>query len=113
MPPSGRGGLAAATVCAAGRQRGNRRRRRERRRLRCRPQGAAAWPPRPSAPPADNAGMEGRSLSAAFLVASAFLASAVEMVEALTIVLAVGLTRDWRPPLTGRPVPPPPPPAPV
>jgi uncharacterized membrane protein len=40
-------------------------------------------------------------LSAAFLVASAFLASAVEMVEALTIVLAVGLTRDWRSALTG------------
>jgi uncharacterized membrane protein len=40
-------------------------------------------------------------LSAAFLVASAFLASAVEMVEALTIVLAVGVTRDWRSALTG------------
>jgi uncharacterized membrane protein len=40
-------------------------------------------------------------LSAAFLVASAFLASAVEMVEALTIVLAVGLTRDLRSALTG------------
>src|SRR5438876_2283175 len=30
------------------------------------------------------------------LVAAAFLASAVEMVEALTIVLAVGITRGWR-----------------
>src|ERR671922_774537 len=40
-------------------------------------------------------------MSAVFLVASAFLASAVEMVEALTIVLAVGLTRDWRSALTG------------
>ncbi len=40
-------------------------------------------------------------MSAAFLVASAFLASAVEMVEALTIVLAVGVTRDWRSSLTG------------
>jgi uncharacterized membrane protein len=40
-------------------------------------------------------------LSAAFLVASAFLACAVEMVEALTIVLAVGLTRDWRSTLSG------------
>ena len=40
-------------------------------------------------------------MTAAFLVASAFLASAVEMVEALTIVLAVGVTRDWRSSLTG------------
>ena len=31
-----------------------------------------------------------------FLVLAAFLASAVEMVEALTIVLAVGVTREWR-----------------
>ena len=30
------------------------------------------------------------------LVVAAFLASAVEMVEALTIVLAVGVTRGWR-----------------
>ena len=30
------------------------------------------------------------------LVGAAFLASAVEMVEALTIVLAVGVTRGWR-----------------
>jgi uncharacterized membrane protein len=36
-----------------------------------------------------------------FLFFSAFLASAVEMVEALTIVLAVGLTRGWRSPLFG------------
>jgi uncharacterized membrane protein len=35
------------------------------------------------------------------LIAAVFLASAVEMVEALTIVLAVGLTRGWRPALTG------------
>jgi uncharacterized membrane protein len=32
----------------------------------------------------------------AFLVAASFLACAVEMVEALTIVLAVGVTRGWR-----------------
>src|SRR3954451_12029469 len=32
----------------------------------------------------------------ALLVAAAFLASAVEMVEALTIVLAVAMTRGWR-----------------
>jgi uncharacterized membrane protein len=38
---------------------------------------------------------------AAFLVASAFLASAVEMVEALTIVVTMGTTRDWRSALTG------------
>jgi uncharacterized membrane protein len=34
-------------------------------------------------------------------VLSAFLASAVEMVEALTIVLAMGVTRGWRPALVG------------
>jgi uncharacterized membrane protein len=37
----------------------------------------------------------------ALLVLSAFLASAVEMVEALTIVLASGLTRGWRSSLIG------------
>src|ERR1700694_1358481 len=37
----------------------------------------------------------------AFLFLAAFLASAVEMVEALTIVLAVGVTRGWRSPLSG------------
>ena len=36
-----------------------------------------------------------------FLVLSAFLASAVETVEALTIVLAMGLTRGWRSALVG------------
>jgi uncharacterized membrane protein len=36
-----------------------------------------------------------------FLIAAAFLASSVEMVEALTIVLAVGLTRGWRSALIG------------
>jgi uncharacterized membrane protein len=40
-------------------------------------------------------------LTEVFLVASAFLASAVETVEALTIVLAMGLTRGWRAALTG------------
>src|SRR5437773_2519909 len=40
-------------------------------------------------------------MSGLFLVAAAFLASAVEMVEALTIVLAAGLTRGWRSSLTG------------
>jgi uncharacterized membrane protein len=40
-------------------------------------------------------------VTAAFLVASAFIASAVEFVEALTIVLAAGLTRGWRSSLTG------------
>jgi uncharacterized membrane protein len=38
---------------------------------------------------------------AVFLVLSAFLASTVEMVEALTIVLAVGVTRGWRSTLIG------------
>ena len=36
-----------------------------------------------------------------FLIASAFLASAVEFVEALTIVLAAGVSRGWRSALTG------------
>jgi uncharacterized membrane protein len=40
-------------------------------------------------------------VTAAFLVASAFLASAVEFVEALTIVLASGITRGWRSSLAG------------
>jgi uncharacterized membrane protein len=40
-------------------------------------------------------------MSAGLLVLSAFLASAVEMVEALTIVLAAGLARGWRSSLTG------------
>jgi uncharacterized membrane protein len=35
------------------------------------------------------------------LVLSTFLASSVEMVEALTIVLAVGVTRGWRPVVVG------------
>lgn len=39
------------------------------------------------------------SLSILFL--AAFAASAVEMVEALTIVVAVGVTRGWRSPLIG------------
>ncbi len=40
-------------------------------------------------------------MSATFLFLAAFLASAVEMVEALTIVLAVGITRGWRSTLAG------------
>jgi len=40
-------------------------------------------------------------MSAVFLFAGAFLASAVEMVEALTIVLAVGVVRGWRSTLVG------------
>ena len=36
-----------------------------------------------------------------FLVGAAFLASAVEMVEAITIVLAGGLTHSWRTALLG------------
>jgi uncharacterized membrane protein len=42
-----------------------------------------------------------RAMSAVFLVLSAFLASAVEMVEALTIVLAAGIARGFRSALTG------------
>jgi hypothetical protein len=36
-----------------------------------------------------------------FIVVASFLACAVEMVEALTIVLAVGVTRGWRSTLIG------------
>jgi uncharacterized membrane protein len=41
------------------------------------------------------------STSAVLIVAGAFLASAVEMVEALTIVLGVGVVRGWRSTLLG------------
>jgi uncharacterized membrane protein len=40
-------------------------------------------------------------MSGVFLVLASFLASAVEMVEALTIVLAAGVTRGWRSSLIG------------
>ena len=41
------------------------------------------------------------STSAIFLVLATFLACAVEAVEALTIVLAVGITRGWRSAMVG------------
>jgi uncharacterized membrane protein len=41
------------------------------------------------------------AVNGVFLFLTAFLASAVEMVEATTIVLAVGVTRGWRSPLIG------------
>ena len=40
-------------------------------------------------------------MTAGFLIASAFVASAVEFVETLTIVLAAGVTRGWRSALVG------------
>src|SRR3954462_8173008 len=40
-------------------------------------------------------------MTTGFLIASAFLASAVEFVEALTIVLAAGISRGWRSALVG------------
>jgi len=40
-------------------------------------------------------------VSSLALFGTAFLASAVEMVEALTIVLALGVARGWRSPLVG------------
>jgi uncharacterized membrane protein len=40
-------------------------------------------------------------LSGLLLISASFLASAVEMVEAMTIVLAVGITRGWRSTLIG------------
>jgi uncharacterized membrane protein len=45
--------------------------------------------------------MESFPMSGAFLVLSVFLASSVEAVEALTIVLATGITRGWRSALFG------------
>ena len=39
--------------------------------------------------------------SSIILVLATFLASAVEAVEALTVVLAMGVTRGWRSPLIG------------
>lgn len=45
--------------------------------------------------------MTGVFLHEIALVLSTFLASSVEMVEALTIVLAVGITRGWRSTLNG------------
>src|SRR3984893_4832452 len=45
--------------------------------------------------------MPALATGAVFLVLSSFLASTVEMVEALTIVLAVGLSRQWRSTLIG------------
>src|SRR5207237_7746650 len=41
------------------------------------------------------------AMNQAIVIVPAFLASAVEMVEALTIVLAVGVTRGWRSTLIG------------
>src|SRR5207248_9811004 len=41
------------------------------------------------------------STSTVLVVLGAFSASAVEMVEALTIVLGVGVVRGWRSPLIG------------
>ena len=46
-------------------------------------------------------GRGGHAVNALLLVLSSFLASAVEAVEALTIVLAVGTTRSWRSALIG------------
>ena len=40
-------------------------------------------------------------MSGLFLVLTTMLASGVEFVEALTIVLATGLTRGWRSALAG------------
>ena len=40
-------------------------------------------------------------MSSIFLILTSFLASSVEMVEALTIVLAIGVTRGWRSGLIG------------
>jgi len=49
----------------------------------------------------DQIGTSLRTVFTGFLIASAFLASAVEFVEALTIVLAAGVSRGWRSALAG------------
>ena len=45
--------------------------------------------------------VEPGSVNTAILLLSTFLASGVEMVEALTIVLAAGVVRGWRSSLSG------------
>src|SRR5256885_13401123 len=40
-------------------------------------------------------------MSGVLLLSAAFMASTVEMVEALTIIMAVGITRGWRSALIG------------
>ena len=45
--------------------------------------------------------LSGMSLSSLGIASASFLASAVEFVEALTIVLALGVTRGWRSSLWG------------
>src|SRR5262245_27224387 len=77
MPISGCASLARASVCSAGRHAD------------------------PTAVHLPSLCYNGRRMSAVFLVLSSFLASAVEMVEALTIVLAAGVTRGWRSALVG------------
>jgi uncharacterized membrane protein len=54
-----------------------------------------------SRPLHDGAEEGGDPVSATLLILSVFLACAVEAVEALTIVLAAGTSRDWRSALTG------------
>src|SRR5262249_43837055 len=72
---------------------------------RCRPPGHAdppghcPIPTRKARPPDHPAG--GCRVNAAALVLTVFLACAVEAVEALTIVLAAGLTRGWRSTMQG------------
>jgi uncharacterized membrane protein len=65
----------------------------------------ARLPGRTSIPSRSNQGLRlaryDRGMSALLLVAASFLASGVEAVEALTIVLAVGVVRGWRSPLYG------------
>src|SRR5579871_2770611 len=62
--------------------------------------GGPSWGPgvygAPTAP-----GYRWPDVSAGLLILSSFLASAVEMVEALTIVLASGLSHGWRSALLG------------
>src|SRR5438067_1578404 len=62
---------------------------------------ATLYPPRRRQPARAGCQSGARPMTGLFLVLATFLASAVEAVEALTIVLATGVTRGWRSSLLG------------
>lgn len=61
----------------------------------------ALWLPMPCADIGPHTACRESKVHNILLVASAFLASSVEMVEAITIILAVGVTKGWRTALSG------------